>query len=298
MMRPRGGWRPVLAVAGLIMLLVPVAYGAPIGALKQFRVPTRNSSPLHITQGSDGNFWFTEGFVNPPQGVGPHNIGRITPSGDITEFAVCDFCFPNDIVQGPNGILYFTKSDPALGRITTSGQVLPDIPMPNSLANGNGIAAQGDDIWFAAFNTNSIWRYNVTSEQFTEFPLSTQNGSPIPFDIAVDANGIVWFTEFGVNQIGRLDPQTGAITETFLTGSPRGIAIAADRAMYEALCAGDYQGWRQTPLATIEDCGQQEMLNWMCLVGAMAELGRRPDETDFIQSYIFNSNKVFAFFKP
>ena len=36
----------------------------------------------------------------------------------------------------------------------------------------------------------------------------------------------------------------------------------------------------------------------MCLVGAMAELGRRPDETDFIQSYIFNSNKVFAFFKP
>ena len=40
------------------------------------------------------------------------------------------------------------------------------------------------------------------------------------------------------------------------------------------------------------------MLNWMCLVGAMAELGRRPDETDFIQSYIFNSNKVFAFFKP
>jgi len=40
---------------------------APIGTLKQFRVPTRNSSPLDITQGSDGNFWFTEGFVNPPQ---------------------------------------------------------------------------------------------------------------------------------------------------------------------------------------------------------------------------------------
>jgi len=54
----------------------------------------------------------------------------------------------------------------------------------------------------------------------------------------------------------------------------------------------------QTPLATMEDCGQQEMLNWMCLAGAMAELGRRPDETDFIQSYIFNSNKVFAIFKP
>ena len=74
--------------------------------------------------------------------------------------------------------------------------------------------------------------------------------------------------------------------------------IASDRAMYETLRAGDYEAWRQTPLATMEDCGQQEMLNWMCLAGAMAELGRRPDETDFIQSYIFNSNKVFAFFRP
>ena len=229
MMNPRGWSRLLLTVVGLVMLLPPTTHAAPpIGALKQFRVPTANSSPFHITQGSDGNFWFTEGNVNPPTGPGPHNVGRITPAGDITEFAVCDFCFPNDIVQGPNGILYFTKSDPALGRITTSGQVLPDVVVPNSLANGNGIAAHGDDIWFAAFNTNSIWRYNVTSGQFTEFPLSTQNGSPIPFDIAVDANGIVWFTEFGVNQIGRLDPQTGAITETPVPGSPRGIAIATD----------------------------------------------------------------------
>jgi len=140
MMRPRGGWRPVLAVAGLIMLLVPVAYGAPIGALKQFRVPTRNSSPLHITQGSDGNFWFTEGFVNPPQGVGPHNIGRITPSGDITEFAVCDFCFPNDIVEGPAGILYFTKSDPALGRITTAVYDTGVIVIYTYDANGNRLS--------------------------------------------------------------------------------------------------------------------------------------------------------------
>jgi hypothetical protein len=74
--------------------------------------------------------------------------------------------------------------------------------------------------------------------------------------------------------------------------------VTSDRAMYETLRAGDYQAWRQTPLQTMEDCGQQEMLNWMCLVGAMAELDRRPDETEFIQSYIFNSNKVFAFFRP
>jgi hypothetical protein len=74
--------------------------------------------------------------------------------------------------------------------------------------------------------------------------------------------------------------------------------VASDRAMYETLRAGDYEAWRRTPLATIEDAGQQEMLNWMCLAGAMAELGRRPSATDFVETYLFNSSKVFAVFPP
>jgi hypothetical protein len=74
--------------------------------------------------------------------------------------------------------------------------------------------------------------------------------------------------------------------------------IDADRALYEALRAGDYQTWRQTPLSAIEESGQQEVLNWMCLVGAMAELGRRPQEAELIQTYIFNSSKCFAYFTP
>jgi hypothetical protein len=36
------------------------------------------------------------------------------------------------------------------------------------------------------------------------------------------------------------------------------------------------------------------MLNWMCLAGAMAELGRRPSACTFIESWLFNSTKVFA----
>jgi hypothetical protein len=74
--------------------------------------------------------------------------------------------------------------------------------------------------------------------------------------------------------------------------------VAADRAMYETLRAGKWDAWRQTPLAAIEERGQQEMLNWMCLAGAMAELGRRPDETEIVESHIFNSTKVFAVFRP
>jgi hypothetical protein len=72
--------------------------------------------------------------------------------------------------------------------------------------------------------------------------------------------------------------------------------IEADRAFYQALVAGDYGKWRNTPLSAIENSGQQEMLNWFCLVGAMAELKRKPAWTHWVESYLFNSNKCFAVF--
>lgn len=70
----------------------------------------------------------------------------------------------------------------------------------------------------------------------------------------------------------------------------------ADRTLYAALASGDYAAWRRAPLAAVEDSGQQELLNWFCLVGAMAELKRKPDSAVFIETYIMNSNKVIATF--
>src|SRR5829696_9348740 len=124
----------LITAIGVVWLLVSgVAIAAPIGMLKQFKVPTAGSSPEHITQASDGNFWFTESFVNDQNAL-PHKVGKITPSGQVTEFNVCehpDFgfesCFPTDIVQGSDGDLYFTKNDAPLGRITTEGVVLADV---------------------------------------------------------------------------------------------------------------------------------------------------------------------------
>ena len=70
----------------------------------------------------------------------------------------------------------------------------------------------------------------------------------------------------------------------------------ADRALYHALMDGDYQVWRDRSLAAVEDSGQQELLNWFCLVGAMAELDYRADEAVYLESSVMNSNKVIATF--
>jgi hypothetical protein len=72
----------------------------------------------------------------------------------------------------------------------------------------------------------------------------------------------------------------------------------ADRRLFEALRAGDYEAWRNYPASSVEDSGQQELLNWMCLAGALSELKRKPAETEFIDTWIFNSSKCFLSAPP
>ena len=73
--------------------------------------------------------------------------------------------------------------------------------------------------------------------------------------------------------------------------------LPADRVLLEHLKAGEYDKWRDYSLTQIEDSGQQEVLNWFCLVGAMEELGRKPEVLDWAETWIFNAPKCLALFK-
>ena len=75
--------------------------------------------------------------------------------------------------------------------------------------------------------------------------------------------------------------------------------VEADRLYFDAMVAGDYEFWRKTTLQDIEEHGHQETLNWLLMLGAMAELGgRKPQEARFVESWLTNANKVFAVFRP
>ena len=113
LMSPQPGRLLAAAVAVAFAFSAGVAEAAPGARLKQFRVPTANSQPRDITNGSDGDRWFTEGteFSNAPA-----KIARITPRGDVTEFApdlaaACNFCILTDIAQGPGNILWIVHND-------------------------------------------------------------------------------------------------------------------------------------------------------------------------------------------
>jgi hypothetical protein len=73
--------------------------------------------------------------------------------------------------------------------------------------------------------------------------------------------------------------------------------LESDRAMLEQLRAGEYTEWRDVPLAKMEAAGQQEVLNWVCLAGAMAELGYKANIVDWVETWLFNAPKCLAIFK-
>ena len=139
----------------------------PSRAITYFPAPVNGD--VGIAAGPDGNIWLTE--------WGATDIGRITPSGTVTEYL--NGSFGGKITPGPNGTLWYTEdlccySEQAIGRVVIA-QTSPG-----------------------------------TSDGITHFQLS--NGDSYPYDIVEGRDGNMWFTEqFGL-AIGRITPE-GTVTE-------------------------------------------------------------------------------------
>jgi len=72
----------------------------------------------------------------------------------------------------------------------------------------------------------------------------------------------------------------------------------ADRKLYNALAARDYATWRAQTVEDFENAGQHEVLNWSMLMGAMEALGADLKWSNFVETAVLNSNKVFAAYRP
>jgi hypothetical protein len=74
--------------------------------------------------------------------------------------------------------------------------------------------------------------------------------------------------------------------------------VAADQRRLDELGGEGWRAWGELASAEIEDAGQNEILNWIALAGAMSALGQRCEIVDFIETHLFNSSKCFALFRP
>jgi hypothetical protein len=74
--------------------------------------------------------------------------------------------------------------------------------------------------------------------------------------------------------------------------------VVADRQRYDDLKNNRFADWASLRTSQLEDAGEHEMLNWVCLAGAMSETGQQVAYSELVETYIFNSTKCFAIFPP
>ena len=82
---------------------------AKVGKIVQYKT---TGEPLGITPGPDGNLWFVQSVTG--------QVGKITPSGQITESPVSNNNSPTSITPGPGARMWFTEITPnMIGKIAT-----------------------------------------------------------------------------------------------------------------------------------------------------------------------------------
>jgi len=75
--------------------------------------------------------------------------------------------------------------------------------------------------------------------------------------------------------------------------------VESDRLRAQQIRDGREAEWKELTVAQIEDAGQQELMTWICVAGAMHELGQKGDVIDYVETAgVFNSGKCLAVWKP
>ena len=207
------------------------------GTTTELSLPTPTATVTGLTPGADGNVWLTEkGTTNA--------VGRVTPSGQVTELPVTGE--PTSIARDATGQLWITLADPtqSVARISNAGVVDPAgirgrmtkvVTSPSSPA-----------VWVLGEDILTGYSFPWTDFAYVLSPGATGSRISSGFlsiafiqDIAAGPDGNAWVTDrliglkegvtMGGLQIGRVSPSGS--TTTFSVG------LAAD-AQLRAVTAG------------------------------------------------------------
>jgi virginiamycin B lyase len=159
-----------------------------------------------IAAGPDGNVWYFD--------VGQNLVGRVTPAGSITQFAVpATGAGSEGIVGAPDGNVWMV----ARGSMNGPDWILKVSPVGviTRYPLANGVGAEGitwgpdGNVWFTEFWVGKVVRMTPAGV-VTEFPLPTPN----PRGIVAGPDHNLWLVEGGLQHesIARMTI-TGEVTE-------------------------------------------------------------------------------------
>lgn len=192
----------------------------------------------NIVQGADGAMWFTV----PNQNI----IGRITSTGSTTQYSVPTAgSWSQHLTLGPDKAVWFAELyGSKIGRITTSGS-FTEYNVPSLDTNGNPsnprdiITGPDGALWFTDCNGSYIDRMTTAGVVTSETAVAPQfiySGGSSPTNVqflAAGADGAVWFTGGGSNQIGRITTNLAVTYYNIPSGrSAESIVSGADGALW------------------------------------------------------------------
>ncbi len=186
---------------------------------RRFIMPEAGT-PSGIAIDGSGNLWITVGGL-------ANKIAKFDPVNE--EFSLYDVptqeADPRGIVVDNSGNIWFAeatagriaKVDHATGNITeyAPNSKLQTLDEPTALFPD----PEGFDIYIAEHGGHTITVFNSLLGTFREYPSVNEEG--LPFGMAMDSYGNLWFAEHTIDRVGVIDPRTGEGTEARIpiTGS-------------------------------------------------------------------------------
>lgn len=196
--------------------------------------------PNGLAADAEGAVWVAQngGVTYPSKSTRPVSSGLQRISGGVVEDVLAEGCnAPNDLVQGPDGRIWFTDPfspaderagqvrayDAASGVVTT---VLEEIQYPNGIAFGKG----GDHLYVAETRTQRILRYSWDGDVLGHGDVFARLRVGRPDGMAFDVDGRLYVAGAGSDHVLVFD-QNGHEVEAIEFGGltmPTNVAFVGD----------------------------------------------------------------------
>jgi hypothetical protein len=264
--------------------------------------------------------WGDDQYENFREEVIPSFCVLAYPDTRVEPFGVLDMLKIPNVWGLPSDTEFTMKGDPEFAKQVTSDVLSDGIDVAYSYEPREGIHFP-----HAFGNTQLFLDWDHLGREFP-YPVVPLAVNCYGEHVIARRGGIARFADIGAGE--SLDPpgpsprrcfEFGRAVARSVAASDKRVALVAssswshaflhdagwhlrpdtesDQVLYDAMVAGDYDTWLARTVRQTVDSGQHEMLNWFCLLGAMAELGLKLEWSDWVVTEIFNSNKAFAVFR-